>query len=139
MGIFDTLFSASDVANRFKKTYSELYKLLVDYSYNELRISNYVAEMKISVYMAELKDIIKATYDPFNEYFNIYTNSSNGMKVRISTGTALILLQILIEKCVVFNKMKITAGVFDNALYEAKHITENSNQRTVYINKILNN
>lgn len=138
MGIFDTLFSTSDVANRFKKTYFELYKLLVDYSLNELRISDSVAKMKISSYMAELKDITKATNDPFSEYFNIYTNSTSGMKVRISTGTALILLHILIDRCVVCNKLRITSGVFDNALSAANQITENTYERTIYINKTIN-
>lgn len=138
MGIFNALQSSSVVAKRFKNTYSELHKLLVDYSFSELRISDSVAKMKISSYMAELKDITKATNDPFSEYFNIYTNSTSGMKVRISTGTALILLHILIDRCVVYNKLRITSGVFDNALSAANQIAENTYERTIYINKTIN-
>ena len=48
-------------------------------------------EVEMSRFKVTLKDITKATNDPFSEYFNIYTNSTSGMKVRISTGTALIL------------------------------------------------
>lgn len=139
MGILNRFNPASSAISRFKDLYIELYELLVNFSYRELRLSDEIAQQKIIILFEELKEVSKSMNNPFDESFNIYTNSSNSFKVKISVGTSLILMHLLINNYTDEYRHKITANIFNMTLNDANEISNDYNKRNLYINKIFNN
>jgi len=91
MGLF-----GNSRTKEFKDKFVDMYNLLTNYSYGDLTTSRETSRRKIEVSLQELKEIARQYPDPFNEYFNMFTQSSSvfGEKTSIAKGFCIIYLAV---------------------------------------------
>ena len=90
MGLF-----GNSQTKEFKDKFVDIWNLLANYSYGHLTASNETSRRKIEISFQELKEIARRYPDPFNEYFNMVTQSSVfGEKTSIAKGICIVYLGI---------------------------------------------
>ena len=91
MGLF-----GNSQTKEFKNKFVDIWNLLADYSYGSVTASKETSRRKIEVSFQELKEIARKYPNPFNEYFNMISQSSPvfGEKTSIAKGICIVHLAI---------------------------------------------
>lgn len=91
MGLF-----GNTQTKEFKNRFVDTWNLLANYSYGDITASSETSRRKIEVSFQELKEIARKYPNPFNEYFNMISQSSPilGEKTSIAKGICIIHLAI---------------------------------------------
>lgn len=109
MGLLN-IFSSNSYTTEYKKRYTIVFNLIINFSFHDLNESEGQAINKINISYLELIEIAKNIRHPHEEYFNIYLLS----KVNLSVGESLLMITNAIE--LAFNGGKITKSILENII-----------------------
>jgi hypothetical protein len=132
MGLF-----GNSQTNDFKNKMVDVYNLIASYSYGELPMSQ-ASTIKVTIESnyRQLKGMYSRFSNPFDENFNSFDNVSSafGNKTSIAEGMYIIYL----AKELAFQGNRLSTGVYQQIVFEAKNLCSTSNGRQNMVSAINN-
>ena len=130
MGLF-----GNNQTKEFKDKFVDMWNLLANYSYGSLTASKETSMRKIEVSFQELKEIARRYPNPFNESFNMITQSSPvfGEKTSIAKGICIVYLAIQ----AILQGQRISVSTHSTITAQAENIC-NSHQGRKEIQDVIN-
>jgi hypothetical protein len=132
MGIF-----GNSPTKDFKNKMVDVFNLIANFSYGDLPMSmTSTVKPTIENNYRQLKSLYNRFSNPFEEYFNSYTTftSTFGDKISVAEG----MYSIYLAKELAFQRQKISTGVYQQIVFEAKTLCSSYAGRQQIISAINN-